>query len=72
METTLVKLIQEKTGISEQQAQMALDTVAGFLKERLPEPLAGQIDTVLGGGSPGADQLGSALGALGGLFGKQG
>ena len=71
MESTLVHLIQEKTGISEQQAQMALETVIGFLKDKLPEPLAGQLDAVLGGGSGSSDQLGSMLGALGGVFGKQ-
>lgn len=70
MERTLVHLIQEKTGISEQQAQMALETVIGFLKEKLPEPLAGQFDAVIGG-SGSSDQLGSMLGALGGMFGKQ-
>lgn len=72
METTLVKLIQEKAGISEQQAQQALEAVTAFLKERLPEPLAGQLDAVLGGGQGGADQLGALLGSLGGMFGKQG
>lgn len=70
MESTLVHLIQEKTGISEQQAQMALETVIGFLKEKLPEPLAGQLDAVIGG-SGSNDQLGSMLGAFGGMFGKQ-
>lgn len=70
MEQTLVQLIQEKAGISEAQAQSALDTVVGFLKERLPEPIAGQLDAVLGG-SVDPNQLGSMLGALGGLFGKK-
>ena len=58
VESTLVRLIQEKTGISEQQAQMALETVIGFLKEKLPEPLVGQLDAVLGGGGGSSDQLG--------------
>lgn len=69
MEQTLVKLIQEKTGISEQQAATALDTVVGFLKERLPEPLAGQVNAVLGGG--GSTEQPNVLGSLGGLLGKQ-
>jgi hypothetical protein len=41
-------------------------TVVGFLKERLPDPVAGQIDGVISGsgsesGSP-MDQVGSMLG----------
>lgn len=70
MEQSLVKLIQEKTGISEQQAQTALSTVVDFLKEKLPAPIAGQLDAVLGGGG-NADQLGAMLGGLGGMLGKK-
>jgi len=47
--------------------------VLGFLKERLPEPIAGQLDKVVAGGSGGAagTDLGAIEGALGGLFSKQ-
>jgi hypothetical protein len=44
---TLVDLIREKTGVSAEQAQQAIDVVVGFLKEKLPEPIAAQVDTVL-------------------------
>jgi uncharacterized protein (DUF2267 family) len=71
VEQTIVQLIQEKAGISEQQAQTALDTVVGFLKEKLPEPLGSQFNAVLGGNAGGGDQLGSMLGSLGGLLGKK-
>ena len=64
----LVALVVEKTGISEQAARQAVETVLQFLKGRLPAPLAAQIDSVLGGG--GAD-AGSMLGGLGGLLGKR-
>ena len=37
----LIKRITEKTGISEDQARTAVTTVSGFLKEKLPAPLAG-------------------------------
>ena len=40
----LIKQVVERTGISEQQARGAVDTVLGFLKTRLPEPIAGQLD----------------------------
>lgn len=72
MSKTLVQLIQEKTGISEEQAQGALNTVVGFLKEKLPEPIAGQIDgLVTSDVSAAADVLGGVATTLGGLFGKK-
>ena len=67
----LVKLVAEKTGLSEDKAKVAVETVIGFLKSKLPEPIAGQIDSVLGGegGVPG---LGDMAQGLGGIFGKKG
>ena len=35
----LIKRITEKTGISEDQARSAVNTVSGFLKEKLPAPI---------------------------------
>ncbi len=64
----LIKIVSEKTGLPQEQAKMAADAVLGFLKERLPAPIAGQIDGVLSGKGP---DLGAAAGALGGLFGKK-
>ena len=69
----LVKQVAERTGISEAQAQTAVTTVLGFLKSRLPEPIAGQLDGLLGGaaGAAGglAGQAGDLLGGLGGMLG---
>jgi hypothetical protein len=65
----LIKRITEKTGISEDQARSAINTVSGFLKEKLPAPIAGQIDNVLGGGGM-SDTLGNAASKLGGMFGS--
>jgi hypothetical protein len=62
----LIKLVTQKTGISEEQARGAIDTVLNFLKQKLPAPIAGQIDGILSG-SAGSD----ALKGLGGLFGKK-
>jgi hypothetical protein len=46
--------------------------VAGYLKEKLPEPIAGQIDGLLSGDvSSAVDQLSSLATGLGGLFGKK-
>ncbi|PYS82739.1 MAG: hypothetical protein DMF67_11645 [Acidobacteria bacterium] len=69
----LIKQVVEKTGISESQARMAVETTVGFLKERLPAPIAGQVDGALGGaaGAVGglAGKAGDVLGGLGGMFG---
>jgi hypothetical protein len=46
----LVNRVSQQTGLPQESARQAVDTVLGFLKERLPAPIAGQIDSVLGGG----------------------
>jgi uncharacterized protein (DUF2267 family) len=62
----LIKLVTSKVGISEAQAQQAVEVVLDFLKDKLPEPIAGQIEAALEGDLSG---LGDLLGGLGGLFG---
>ncbi len=64
----LIKMVASKAGINADQAQKAIDTVVGFLKEKLPAPIAGQIDALLKGDVSG---LGDVAGQLGGLFGKK-
>lgn len=66
----LIKRITEKTGISEEQARSAVNTVSGFLKEKLPSPIAGQVDNVLSGAGGVSNTLGDAASKLGGIFGK--
>lgn len=63
----LIKQVTERTHISDDQARTAIQTVAGFLKERLPPQMAGQVDAVLSGSAP---NLGDAAKGLGGLFGR--
>ncbi len=62
----LIKLVAKKTGIAEDKAKMAVETVLGFLKEKLPDGIASQIDGLLQGGS--AENL---IGGLGSLLGKK-
>lgn len=70
---TIDQLVAEKAGISEEQAKMAVNTVVSFLKERLPEPIAGQLDMVLttdvSGLSGQVDTILEQTG-LGGLLGR--
>jgi hypothetical protein len=71
----LVKLVSEKTGLSEQMARTAVETVLGFLKDKLPGPIAAQMDSVLSGGGLGGlgdlGDLGGLAKGLGGLLGNQ-
>ena len=60
----LVKMVADKTGISTEQARMAVDIVVDFIKQKMPGSTGEQLDALLEGGNP-ADLLGS----LGGLFG---
>ncbi len=62
----LIKQVAQKVGISEEQAKQAVAQVVAFLKQKLPAPIASQIDSVLSGSGP-ADISQS----LGGLFGKK-
>ena len=65
----IVDLVVKKTGISEAQAKTAVETVVNFLKDKLPEPLAGQIDGFLdGNGSAGS--VDDIIKGLGGFLGK--
>ena len=67
----LIKRITERTGISEDQARTAVTTVTGFLKEKLPAPIAGQVDNVISGaGGTVVDKVGDVAAKVGGMFGK--
>lgn len=44
----LIKLVTQKVGINEKQAKAAVETVLGFLKQKLPPPLASQLDALIG------------------------
>ena len=69
----LIRQVTERTGISPEQAQTAVITVLGFVKGRLPEPIAAHLDGFLGGGAGGAEGgLGGLGGAAGGVLGGLG
>ena len=66
----LQKLLSEKFGLDEAASKQAIETVAGFLKDKLPPNVGGLIDGALSGeGGDGGGLLDSAKGALGGLMG---
>lgn len=61
----LIQQVTQRTGLSEDKARTAVDTVINFLKQRLPGPLSSQIDSALGGGGGGIS------GAIGDVLGKK-
>jgi hypothetical protein len=65
----LVQRVVAKTGISEDQAREAVNTVIGFIKEKLPPQFAGQVDNFINTGRLGGMMGG--MGKLGGMFGKK-
>jgi hypothetical protein len=64
----LINQVTARTGISEEQARQAVETVVSFLKDKLPAPVAGQLDNVISGGTVGG--LSDIAGSIGGMFGK--
>ena len=67
----IIKLVTEKVGIPADKAQQAVETVLGFVKDKLPAPLADQIDGFLEGGVGGVtDKIGGLTKGLGDMFGK--
>jgi len=58
----LIKQVTAKTGISEAQARSAVNTVLDFVKARLPAPIAGQVDNVVGGGAGMVGGISEGLG----------
>ena len=65
----LINQITQRTGISESQAQQAVQIVTNFLKQRLPGPAASQLDNFIGQGGQGGKSMGQAGQNLGGMFG---
>jgi hypothetical protein len=71
--TTIVDMVAEKAGVSEQQAQIAVNTIMTFLKDKLPEPIASQLDGLMETDVSGySEQIDSVLGNLGGIEGLGG
>ncbi|HET89396.1 MAG TPA: hypothetical protein ENN99_01445 [Chloroflexi bacterium] len=66
----LIALVSQKTGLSEEMSKRAVEIVLEYLKKKLPAPIAGRIDDVLGGGEA-LGGLGNLAEGLGGLLGKK-
>jgi hypothetical protein len=60
----LIKRVAEKAGISEEQARSAVNTVAEFLKEKVPPMYAGYIDKFMGGSGGQGEGSGGGIGSM--------
>lgn len=70
----LIQQLRDRVGLDEDKAREAADTAISFIREKLPEPIAGQLDGLLSGGTDAiaglADKLPGGLGStLGGMLG---
>lgn len=63
----IVNLVSQRAGISTSQAETAVNTVAQFLKDKLPPGIAGQVDNYL---KDDGNNSGMA-GKIGGMFGNK-
>jgi hypothetical protein len=75
----LVESVSQKTGLSQDQAQAAVEAVIGLLKQRLPAPLAEMLGSLVPTGAASAATAGAgatglegeAESLLGNLFGSK-
>lgn len=70
MQQQLIEQITQRVGIPAEKAQAAVETVVGFLKQRLPGPIASQLDNAVSGEDSSSGVAGAAK-SVGGMLGKQ-
>lgn len=69
----LIQAIADKTGLPAEKAADAAKAAVDFIKDKLPAPIAGQIDGFLSGNAEGiSDAIGGAADKLKGMFGGGG
>ena len=63
----LIQQVTQRTGLAPDKARTAVDTVLGFLKNKLPGPVAGQLENALSSKGDGPAESGKQMG---GIFGQ--
>jgi uncharacterized protein (DUF2267 family) len=58
----LINQVAQRTGLAPDKARVAVETVLGFMKTRLPAPIASQLDSALAGGGGGLGDMAKGLG----------
>jgi uncharacterized protein (DUF2267 family) len=67
----LINQVAQRTGLAPDKARTAVETVLDFAKSRLPAPIATQLQSALGAGGGGTDDLTAAAKGMGGAFGNK-
>ncbi len=57
----LIKMVSEKTGISEAQATTAVITVVSFLKDKMPAGIGTQVESFIKGGTGSVGDIAGGL-----------
>lgn len=67
----IIRQLVQQLGLSEETARKAVELILGQLEDKLPQPIAGQLEGILNGDVDLKDLGGDEglLGKLGGLFG---
>ena len=63
----LLEQVQDKAGISAEQARKAIDAVVEFMQDKLPGPIGDQVAKLVSSGDDGDD--GGMVDKLGGMLG---
>ena len=69
----IIKLVTEKTGLSESKAQEVVQMALGFVKDKLPAGVGSQLDSFIGSKGESNEKsdstMGNILGGVSSLFG---
>jgi hypothetical protein len=71
MQQQLIQQLSQRVGIPADKAEAAINTVVGYLKERLPGPVGSQLDKLVSGEEVQGGVLSQAAQSIGGMFGKK-
>jgi hypothetical protein len=67
----LIEQVKSRVGLNDQQANSAVQTVIGFLKQRLPSPIASQLDGAISGSASQGGMMEGAKDKIGDMLGKK-
>ena len=65
----IVQILQERAGLSPDQAQEVAKAIVDMIKSKVPSEFQGMVDQYLGGGGGDAQAGSNVIGGLGGLIG---
>ncbi len=68
----IAELLQQKVGLSPDQAQEAAQAIMGLIQSKIPANLQGMVMPLLGGQAAESGGLGGLLGSVEGMLGSKG